>query len=175
MRNEEKKLREIIGIEVDLGEAEVTELGAILVYEAPLIEHVQNVNGEDCLLKWSDRDSNFDRWMLYRVPPSRLLDFFNEEVNLRDLILENPDDFVLFFDYESKGSPKPVKVTKVKTKDIPKWYLPFEESYYKKNDFMYYEYCEQLRQQLEARLSPKSPYKIQPESSPSVLNEPPAE
>ncbi len=175
MRYEDLKLHEISGIQLDPAEAEVTELGAILVYEAPLIEHVLNAKGEDCLLKWSDRDSRYDRWMLYRVPPPRLLDFFNQAVNLRDLILENPDGFALFFDYESQGIPKPVRVTKVKTADIPRSYLPFEESYYKKDDFMYYEYCEQLRQQLETALAPKRAYKIQPETSPSILNEPSGE
>jgi hypothetical protein len=169
------ELRPLKGIDIPPTTIMVEVKGEILIYEAPLIEHVVNDRGEDFLLKWSDTDQEVDRWMLYRTPPSSLLDFFNKKVNLRDLINNNPDGFVLFLEYEIQGGGQPVRVTKTNTGEIPPGYLPFEDSYYDKGGFMYYEYCEQLRQQLEARLTSNQLYKIRPEPSPTVLNEPPTE
>ena len=169
------ELRALQGIDISPKTLKVEVKGEILIYEAPLLEHVVNDSGEDFLLKWSDTDQKVDRWMLYRTPPSSLLDFFNKKVNLRDLINHNPDGFVLFLDYEIDGGSQPVRITKTKTGDIPPGYLPFEDSYYEKGDFMYYEYCEVLRQQLEAHLTSNQLYKIRPEASPAVLNEPPSE
>jgi hypothetical protein len=169
------ELRALKGIDISPTALRVEVKGEILIYEAPLLEHVVNDSGEDFLLKWSDTNRKIDRWMLYRTPPSSLLDFFNKKVNQRDLINNNPDGFVLFLDYEIQGGGQPVRVTKTNTGDIPPGYLPFENSYYEKGGFMYYEYCEQLRQQLETALALKRPYKIQPETSPAVLNEPPGE
>jgi hypothetical protein len=104
-----------------------------------------------------------------------LLGFLNEQVNSLDLILENPDGHVFFLDYGKNGGEKPVSAIKVEIAAIPKDYLPSGDSYFEKGDFMNTAYCEQLRQQLEARLTSNQLYKIQPEASPAVLNEPPTE
>jgi hypothetical protein len=149
--------------------------GVLQALEGPWLEHALDKQHNHFLLQWSGRDSQHDRWMLYRVPPVRLLDFLNERVNSLDLILENPDGFVLFLDFGANGRGKPVGAIKARTVDIPKDYLPSADSYFEKGDFMNTPYCEQLRQQLEARLTSNQLYKIRPEPSPTVLNEPPTE
>ena len=169
------KLREVNGIDLLPAAQQVHIKGEIAVYEVPWLNHVVNDEQENFLLKWSDTDHVLDRWMFYRVPEARLLNFLKETVSIRDLILENPDGFVLFLDYEIQGGSQPARVVKVHTDNIPTDYLPDGDSYYVKGDFMYTAYCEELRQQIEARSTPKRPYKIQPDTSPSVLNEPPNE
>ena len=152
---------------------EFIELRAFVSWEGlPLISHNINNKNEDYLSKCSDKDMQFDRWMLYKTPLPVLKDYFDLKIHDRDLILKTPDGFVYFLDYKHKEI-NIERIIKVQVKNIPKDYLPSEKAHFMPKQ--YEKYALQLKSYLDYHFSRMEKlYKMPIENTqPMVAMEPP--
>ena len=100
-----------------------------LIYEnGPLLSLYQSAD-DYYLFCWADCDGDNNRWMIFRVGFESLRSYIYGKQTLLDLLTNNPDGFVRFADYCGKGS-FPTTTQSLPTKDIPKDYLPEEDSYF---------------------------------------------
>jgi hypothetical protein len=119
--------------------------GDLLYHEGPLLSHFVNEDNpnEHYFYKWVDSDAVCNRWLIFRISAEKLQLFFDEKINLLQLIKQNP--FVYFLDLDNELITKNVLICQ--NSNILEDYLPSENSFFK--EIQYEEYALLLKQQLE--------------------------
>jgi hypothetical protein len=79
-------------------------VGDLANFEGPLLTLFEDTrNGHLYLFDWVDRDSVSNRWLVYRVSPSALLEFLDKKISHLNLFKSNPDNQFYFTDIENKN------------------------------------------------------------------------
>lgn len=95
----------------------------LLEYDGPLLSHFVHPHGDHFLYYWCDCTKSVNRWMVLRVPESRILRLMSGVISLDEVLPKScQDDFVYFVDLDSSGSEKRVELVAIS--DIPKDYTP---------------------------------------------------
>ena len=100
---------------------------ADLIYEGGPILSLYVLDSDYYLFCWADCDNDRNRWMIFRSTLEKLRSYINGKVSLLHLLMNNPDGFARFADYDGVGE-FPVRVVAVSVKEIPEDYLPAEDS-----------------------------------------------
>lgn len=109
--------------------------GDLLYHEGPLLSVFKDAFSDNFYFyKWSDCNDKAHRWLVFKVSIESLKSFFDKQISLKHLILEQPFSYFL----DLNNSLDPINIVIVSSPNIPKSYLPEEDSYYEINDFESY-------------------------------------
>lgn len=117
-------------------------VGDLLYHEGPLLSHFISNNEEHYLYKWCDSDDICNRWMVFKVSKNNMILFFTKEISLLKLIYKNKA--VFFIDLDNDAVQQGLILTNVK--NIPKEYLPTNNSYY--DEVCYEQYAKKFKSKL---------------------------
>ena len=122
--------------------------GDLLYHEGPLLSHFVNEDNpkEHYFYKWTDCDDVSNRWLIFKVSIEKLHDFFEQKVNLLQLIKQNP--FVYLIDLDNDLNQK--NLFFCQKQNIPEDYLPSENSFFK--EVQYEKYALLLKEKLNKSL-----------------------
>jgi hypothetical protein len=120
------------------------KLGDFLYHEGPLLSHFVDENNvhEHYFYKWSDSDTECNRWLVTKFSEETLSRFLNNDISLRQVISQSA--FVYLLDLDNDLDEKSILV--VNTQDLPKSYLPSDDSFY--NEKHYEKYALSLKESL---------------------------
>jgi len=121
-------MRKLKSIELPKLGFNLKKMGDFLFHEGSIQSHFINDKDEDYLFFWADVIEDTNRWMVVKSNPNLLRLFFAQQINTKDLITKNPDNFVYFIDVTESGDWK--KIQLVANLNIPSIYFPSENSYY---------------------------------------------
>ncbi|NDC41150.1 MAG: hypothetical protein EBZ77_06300 [Chitinophagia bacterium] len=104
------------------------DVGDIIYYEGPMLSYCIDNTGNHYLMKWSEMDDHFNRWMLIQLTRTNLVKYLNGKLTLLSLIRKNEMGAVWLIDIDSDANYKGIYV--VNEKNIPEGYLPGDQSYF---------------------------------------------
>lgn len=110
--------------------------GDLLYYEGPLLSHYidkQDIN-DHYLYKWVDSDNRYHRWMVFKVDSGNIFAFLNGKISILELIEYN--SLCYFLDIDAHQEVQHIRVSSVG--DIPKDYLPTEDSFFEEEQYETY-------------------------------------
>ncbi len=100
-----------------------------LIYEGGPILSLYVSDGDYYLYCWTDCDEGFNRWMIFRVTYGQLRGYVDGKISLLKVLMDNPDGFVRFADYDGKGI-FPAQTVAISVMNIPADYLPENDSFF---------------------------------------------
>lgn len=104
---------------------------ADLIYESGPVLALYVSDGGYYLFSWTDCDDISNRWMIFRVTLEQLRCYVDGKITFLDVILNNPDGFVRFADYNTSGQGEfPSRTLSMSVDDIPVDYLPEDDSFF---------------------------------------------
>jgi hypothetical protein len=128
-------MNKLSSIEIDKLDFIPIKQGDLLYHEGPLLSVFKDALSDNFYLyKWSDCDDKAHRWLVFKVSVKGLKSFFDGQISIRHLILAQP--FSYFLDLDNQLEP--VNIALVASANIPKNYLPEEDSYFDALDFESY-------------------------------------
>lgn len=111
--------KKIKGIQISPNLITFTKCGDLLWRDGPLYCHFQDQYGDDYFWMWCESDSNYSTWLVFKMAPLCIIDFFNGKISLVDSILQNPDGYFMFVEVNHFYHPYKHKVMrKVDVKDL---------------------------------------------------------
>lgn len=128
-----KNMEEIKGINIPKLSFKPQKLGDFLAHDGPLLSLFADTDNPDIyyFYKWTDSDSEVNRWLVFQVNLSILKKFLLQEVSLKGLLMQNP--FVFLVDLDNDINEKQILIAA--TNDLPISYLPSEKSFFKEDAF----------------------------------------
>jgi hypothetical protein len=137
-------MKRLIGTKIQKLDFIPVKQGDLLYHEGPLLSVFKDALSENFYLyKWSDCDEKAHRWLVFKVSIKGLKTFFDKQISLRQLILEQP--FSYFIDLDNQLEP--ANIALVSALNMPKNYLPELDSFFDKDDFEMY--ATELQQKLK--------------------------
>jgi hypothetical protein len=100
----------------------------LIYFEGPLLSVCENEAQETYLYCWSDVNSVYNRWLVFRVTKNSLQDYLLGKVSLRDLILNPVDGFHYAIDIDNDLEVK--NTFWILPENLPDSYIPEEDSYH---------------------------------------------
>jgi hypothetical protein len=139
-------MNKLSSIEIDKLDFIPIKQGDLLYHEGPLLSVFKDALSDNFYLyKWSDCDDKAHRWLVFKVSIKGLKSFFERQISIRQLILDQP--FSYFLDLDNQLEP--VNIALVASANIPQNYLPEQDSYFNALDFESYALV--LQQELKER------------------------
>lgn len=121
-----KKL--IFDIEKKLDTSNFNRIGDLSYFEGPLLSLFKDIiSGHFYIFDWVDRDSRFNRWLIYRVAPKYVLQFLNREISHLELFQTRPNQAIYFTDIEGFDSGF-FHYSAFQIETLPDSYLPNEDN-----------------------------------------------
>lgn len=100
-------------------------------YDTPLVYIIQDEHGNDYMVNCLDDTEHSIIWSYTVLEQSFKSKLLNQEISLRNLILnENVLTFIVEVYYEG---PRKILVKRVKPSEIPEAWLPYDNSYLNQN------------------------------------------
>jgi|GEM_PF-1982326 len=132
-------------------------IGDLSYFEGPLLTLFENViNGNLYLFDWVDRDEKSNRWLVYRVHPSALLNFMNNKISHFDLFESVFNRKLYIVDVENK---KLITESVLQDLDsLPQKYLPNKKNYFNSEDCQYETKIRNIVVQLMHRIKQENLY-----------------
>ncbi len=112
-------------------QAMLIRVADVVNIEGPLLTLFLHANRQLYLMDWVDRNTQANRWLLYRTNRVLLNRFLNREISHFDLLLSD-ESFVFKIDIDKNLSWQ--NIQQVAKKGLPKQYLPSNEVFFEKND-----------------------------------------
>ncbi|HAN73751.1 MAG TPA: hypothetical protein DCQ51_20680 [Planktothrix sp. UBA8407] len=100
----------------------------LIYFDGPLVSLLENESGESYLYCWSDVNSVYNRWLVFRVTKNSLQDYLLGKLSLRDLILNPVDGFHYAIDIDNDLEVK--NTFWILPENLPDSYIPEEDSYH---------------------------------------------
>jgi hypothetical protein len=125
------------------------KMGDLLYYEGTLLAHFINAKNEHehYFYKWSDCNDTYNRWLIFKISEENLQLFFDQQMNLLQLIQTN--SFVFFTDINDKLQQKQTII--VAFDKIPATYFPSIDSFFEENE--YEKYASVLKNRIDSHVS----------------------
>lgn len=128
-------MKRLSGVKINKLDFLPIKQGDLLYHEGPLLSVFKDALSDNFYFyKWSDCDDKAHRWLVFKVSIKGLKDFFDKQLSLKHLILEQPFSYILDLD----NNLHPINIVLVSTPNIGKSYLPEVDSFYDENDFESY-------------------------------------
>ena len=128
-------MKKISGVKINKLDFVPIKQGDLLYHEGPLLSVFKDALSDNYYLyKWSDCDEKAHRWLVFKVTIKGLKTFFDKQMSIRGLILEQPFSYFLDLDDQLEA----INIALVATANMPKNYLPEQDSYFDTNDFESY-------------------------------------
>lgn len=109
-------------------------VGDLSYFEGPLLSLFQEFNsGHFYVFDWVDRDTKFNRWIIYRVSPKHLLEFMNGKFSHLELFENRPNDALYFTDIDSNTTSF-YHYDVFQIKNLPNKYIPNKDNYFEGSD-----------------------------------------
>ena len=125
-------MKKLTGVKINKLDFIPTKQGDLLYHEGPLLSVFKDRFSDNYYLyKWSDCDENSNRWLVFKASIPNLKAFFDKKISLRQMILDQP--FSYFLDLDNQLAPHSIIV--VPTQNLPKSYLPQQDSYFDEVEF----------------------------------------
>ena len=104
----------------------------VVNFDGPLLTLFENYKNNNLFLfDWSDSDTQFNRWLVYRCNPSILKKFINEEISQYDLIFS--DESTCYY-IDIDGDLNWHNGLLLYKKEIPEVYLPHKDIFFEEAD-----------------------------------------
>ena len=104
----------------------------IINFEGPLLSLYKNIKNEHLyLFDWVDRDSNYNRWLIYQTNPDILHKYLKKEISHYDLFIAN-EQYCKIIDIKRNLIWKNTYLTK--KNNIPNSYQPMKDVYFEECD-----------------------------------------
>lgn len=97
----------------------------LIYFEGPLLSEYLSSRNETYLKYWCDCDSNYNRWMYFKIKEQDRLRLVLGEKSLYDAIVNQPDSFVFIADEGEIQEQRRYSMAKIS--ELPDSYLPCEE------------------------------------------------
>ncbi len=107
---------------------DLTKVSDLLFYEGPILSHFRDNDGNNYLFHWVDYDSQFNRWIVFKITEEQLYNYLRSVTNLRDVLMEQSREFVTVVDIDKNLSYKNISL--IELKDLNKTYIPDANSYF---------------------------------------------
>jgi hypothetical protein len=129
-------MKRLSGVKIDKLDFIPIKQGDLLYHEGPLLSVFKDALSDNYYFyKWSDCDDKAHRWLVFKVTLKNLKAFFDKQISIRQLILEQPFSYFLDLDNELE----PVNIVLVAVANMPKSYLPEQQdSFFDVHDFENY-------------------------------------
>ena len=128
-------MKKISGVKINKLDFVPIKQGDLLYHEGPLLSVFKDALSDNYYLyKWSDCDEKAHRWLVFKVTIKGLKTFFDKQMSIRGLILEQPFSYFLDLDDQLEA----INIALVATANMPKNYLPEQDSYFDAQDFENY-------------------------------------
>ncbi len=128
-------MKKLTGVKIEKLDFLPIKQGDLLYHEGPLLSVFKDALSDNFYFyKWSDCDDKAHRWLVVKVSVQSLKTFFDKQVSIRQLILEQP--FSYFLDLDNNLDPLSIVI--VSTPNMPKSYLPEQDSYFDAAEFENY-------------------------------------
>ena len=125
-------MKKLTGIKINKLDFVPTKQGDLLYHEGPLLSVFKDYSSDNFYLyKWSDCDEKANRWLVFKVSTESLRAFFDKKISLRQIILDLPFSYFLDLD----NALDPLSIIIVSTQNMPKNYLPEQDSYFDAVEF----------------------------------------
>lgn len=112
---------------------ELVRLGDLVFFEGPLLTLFKSISTNSCFLfDWVDRGVNSNRWLIYKVSPTALLKFINEQISHLELFESNPDKKFYVIDIESGHLLKDYSLIEIY--NVPFEYVPNNDFYFAQSE-----------------------------------------
>ena len=139
-------MKKLTGLKINKLDFVPTKQGDLLYHEGPLLSVFKDHFSDNFYLyKWSDCDEKANRWLVFKVSIADLKAFFDKKISIRQMILAQP--FSYFLDLDNQLDPLSIVI--VSTQNMPKSYLPEQDSFFDSLEFENYALV--LQQSLEER------------------------
>lgn len=104
----------------------------VVNFEGPLLTLFENIKNKHLyLFDWVDRDSQCNRWLVYRCNPTSLDKFINEKISHFELFhSDEPYCFVVDIDKNLNWN----NLQQIEKNNLPVNYLPSKEDFFEKYD-----------------------------------------
>lgn len=107
----------------------LVRIGDLLNYEGPLLTLFEDlINGHFYIFDWVDRDSESNRWLIYKVTPQSLKYFINGKYSHYDLFKTNDNKILYLTDI--KNNQNIYNSTFFELTEIPIDYIPNNDYYF---------------------------------------------
>jgi hypothetical protein len=128
-------MRRLSGVKINKLDFVPIKQGDLLYHEGPLLSVFKDALSDNYFFyKWSDCNDKAHRWLVFKVTIKNLKAFFDKNISIRQLILEQPFSYFLDLD----AFLEPINITLVAVANMPKTYLPEQDSYFDAGDFENY-------------------------------------
>jgi hypothetical protein len=140
-------MKRLLGVKINKLDFIPIKQGDLLYHESPLLSVFKDALSDNFYFyKWSDCDDKAHRWLVFKVSVKHLKAFFDKQISIRQLILEQP--FSYFLDLDTHLEP--ANIALVVVSNMPKSYLPEQDSYFDSADFE--DYALVLQKELRERI-----------------------
>ncbi len=128
-------MKRLSGVKINKLDFIPIKQGDLLYHEGPLLSVFKDALSDNYYFyKWSDCDDKAHRWLVFKVAIKHLKAFFDKQISIRQLILEQP--FSYFLDLDTYLEP--INIALVAVANMPESYLPEQDSYFEVDDFESY-------------------------------------
>ena len=128
-------MKRLSGVKIEKLDFIPIKQGDLLYHEGPLLSVFKDALSDNYYFyKWSDCDTKAHRWLVFKVHIKGLKAFFDKKLSIKQLILEQPFSYMLDLDTHLE----PINIAVVSASNIPKSYLPEQDSYFDAQDFENY-------------------------------------
>jgi len=100
----------------------IFKIGDLVYFDGPLLSVFSNDKGEIYLFDWSDNDDKYNRWLVFRISLTQLIQYLNKNISHYQLITTYFTDFIVSVDIDNDLNYYNVLLLNVA--DIPNDYLP---------------------------------------------------
>lgn len=112
----------------------LVRIGDLSYYEGPLLTLFEELNsGHFYIFDWVDRDMQANRWLIYRVKPSYLLRYIQDEISHLELFINRHSNKVYFTDIDYHNRPFS-HYDAFDLECIPHEYFPNTDSFFDTSD-----------------------------------------
>jgi hypothetical protein len=128
-------MKRLIGVKIHKLDFLPVKQGDLLYHEGPLLSVFKDALSDNFYFyKWSDCDEKAHRWLVFKVTTKSLISFFDKQISLKQLILEQPFSYLLDLDNNLES----LNIVIVSTHNMPKNYLPEQDSFFDVLDYENY-------------------------------------
>jgi len=104
------------------------KISDLIEFEGPVLSHFSDDKGRDYLFYWVDFDSDFNRWLVWKISKQELYNYLKRQNSLKELVFANNKDFIYSVDINNTLEYKNTHA--IDLDELVKAYIPEENEYF---------------------------------------------
>src|SRR5882724_3200459 len=106
-------------------------IGDLINIDGPMLSLFMDTRNQDLyLFDWVDSDSNYNRWLLYKVDLKSVQNFIDKDISYKKLFLNSIGDFY----YTDIRNSKLLTLAIKGIKNLPEIYYPTSDTFFDESD-----------------------------------------